>query len=318
MKLYIDDGSTNIKLAWNDNGQRRNLLSPNSFKAEWSAPFGQNRPSNYTLDGVHYSFDPISASTIRTTHTQYQYSDTNVIGIHHALLQTGLSPQPVNIEVTLPLSEYFDGNNQPNMDNINRKKRNVMRAVQLNGGDTFAIKSVRVMPESIPAGFERLSQMNEMQSLLIVDLGGTTLDIALVRGQMSGITKVYCDPFIGVSIMTDAISAVLAANNMRTSSLVANDIILHRNDDNWLRSRLQNTAHYMQVVGTLEEKEETLKQRVKNALSEFTDFTDVLIVGGGAEIVAPAVQEVCGGHAHVSKSEAPQFALVNGLYILGE
>ncbi|EFL0853466.1 plasmid segregation protein ParM domain-containing protein, partial [Escherichia coli] len=28
MKICIDDGSTNIKLAWTENGERRNAISP--------------------------------------------------------------------------------------------------------------------------------------------------------------------------------------------------------------------------------------------------------------------------------------------------
>ncbi|HBA7037517.1 TPA: hypothetical protein J1W41_005253, partial [Escherichia coli] len=51
MKICIDDGSTNIKLAWTENGERRNAISPNSFKSEWSAPFGGMQPANYMLDG---------------------------------------------------------------------------------------------------------------------------------------------------------------------------------------------------------------------------------------------------------------------------
>lgn len=54
MKICIDDGSTNIKLAWTENGERRNAISPNSFKSEWSAPFGGMQPANYMLDGVRY------------------------------------------------------------------------------------------------------------------------------------------------------------------------------------------------------------------------------------------------------------------------
>ncbi|HAO9765944.1 TPA: hypothetical protein IRP44_005121, partial [Escherichia coli O25b:H4-ST131] len=60
MKICIDDGSTNIKLAWTENGERRNAISPNSFKSEWSAPFGGTQPANYMLDGVRYGFDPVS------------------------------------------------------------------------------------------------------------------------------------------------------------------------------------------------------------------------------------------------------------------
>lgn len=46
MKICIDDGSTNIKLAWTENGERRNAISPNSFKSEWSAPFGGMQPAD--------------------------------------------------------------------------------------------------------------------------------------------------------------------------------------------------------------------------------------------------------------------------------
>lgn len=48
MKICIDDGSTNIKLAWTENGERRNAISPNSFKSEWSAPFGGTQPADRT------------------------------------------------------------------------------------------------------------------------------------------------------------------------------------------------------------------------------------------------------------------------------
>jgi hypothetical protein len=45
--------------------------------------------------------------------TRYQYSDVNVVAIHHALMQSGIEPQPVDIVVTLPLGEYLDENDQP-------------------------------------------------------------------------------------------------------------------------------------------------------------------------------------------------------------
>lgn len=130
MKICIDDGSTNTKLAWTENGERRNAISPNSFKSEWSAPFGGTQPANYMLDGVHYGFDPVSDRFVQTTDTQYQYSDVNVIAIHHALVKSGITPQEVDVVVTLPLSEYFDTNAQPDIANINRKKANDARMLQ--------------------------------------------------------------------------------------------------------------------------------------------------------------------------------------------
>ncbi|EGZ0218270.1 recombinase, partial [Escherichia coli] len=261
MKICIDDGSTNIKLAWTENGERRNAISPNSFKSEWSAPFGGTQPANYMLDGVRYGFDPVSDRFVQTTDTQYQYSDVNVIAIHHALVKSGITPQEVDVVVTLPLSEYFDTNAQPDIANINRKKANVMRPVEYQNGEAFTIRNVRVMPESIPAGFKALADMSPFESLLIVDLGGTTLDVAKVQGQLAGISQVFCDPHVGVSLMADAVLSVMATNGMRTSHHIANTIIEHRHDEAWLRQHIHNDAHYNSLMAVIREKEETLKQR---------------------------------------------------------
>ncbi|WP_337049249.1 plasmid segregation protein ParM [Serratia fonticola] len=318
MKIFIDDGSTAIKMAWQENGEQRTLYSPNSFKPEWSTPFGDKPPANYLLDGERYSFDPVSPDAIRTTHTRYQYSDVNVVAIHHALLQTGLLPQPVDVEVTLPLGEYLDEHNQPNHDNIQRKQRNIMRPVTLNSGETFTIRNVRVMPESIPAGFDIVKDLDELDSLLIVDLGGTTLDVAQVRGQFTGITKTFCDPGIGVSLMTEAVKSALAAANTRASSYFADDLILHRHDVPYLRTRVNDAAQFDQVLNALQEKEAMLSRRVQLAIERFSGYTHVAVVGGGANIIEAAVRKVTAvPNERFFESLAPQFELVNGLYQMG-
>ncbi|EOF9283177.1 plasmid segregation protein ParM domain-containing protein, partial [Klebsiella pneumoniae] len=69
MRIYVDDGSTNIKLAWKDeNGEVKTFISPNSFKPEWSLNlFGDGQSSNYVIEGEKFSFDPGSADAIVTT-----------------------------------------------------------------------------------------------------------------------------------------------------------------------------------------------------------------------------------------------------------
>ncbi|MBC3250958.1 plasmid segregation protein ParM [Serratia fonticola] len=318
MKIFIDDGSTAIKMAWQENGEQRTLRSPNSFKPEWSTPFGDQLPDNYLLDGERYSFDPVSPDAIRTTHTRYQYSDVNVIAIHHALLKTSLPPQPVDVEVTLPLGEYLDEHNQPNRDNIQRKQRNILRPVILNGGETFTIRNVRVMPESIPAGFDIVKDLDELDSLLIVDLGGTTLDVAQVRGKFTGITKTFCDPGIGVSLMTEAVKSALAAANTRASSYFADDLIQHRHDVPYLRTRVNDAGQFNQVLDALQEKEAMLCRRVQQAIERFSGYTHVMVIGGGAEIVGDAVQAATAmPTARFFRTTNPQFDLVNGLYQMG-
>ncbi len=151
--------------------QLNSTLARTASNASGQSLFGDKKVFNYTLNGEQYSFDPISPDAVVTTNIAWQYSDVNVVAVHHALLTSGLPVSEVDIVCTLPLTEYYDRNNQPNTENIERKKANFRKKITLNGGDTFTIKDVKVMPESIPAGYEVLQELDELDSLLIIDLG---------------------------------------------------------------------------------------------------------------------------------------------------
>ncbi|QBY46469.1 plasmid segregation protein ParM (plasmid) [Arsenophonus nasoniae] len=315
MLIFIDDGSTNIKLAWTQDGKKKTLISANSFKPEWSLGLGDVLPANYDIDGEKYSFDPLSVDAVNTTESRYQYSDINVIAIHHALLQTGLKPQQIDVVVTLPLSEYLDSNNQPNKDNIKKKKSNVKRKVSVQNGNTFIINKVSVLPESIPAGFDILSELDEEDSLLIVDLGGTTLDVSHVRGKMNGIIKMWCDSRIGVSIITEGLKEQLSLNaNTRVNSFQADHLIIHRNDEEYLRKRIPDINKLNSIINTLHEKEKILIKRVTSTLERFTGYTHVMCVGGGADIISTEVRNITNvPKDRFFKSDNPQFDLVLGM-----
>lgn len=318
MKIFMDDGSTNIKMKWEADGEIRQMISPNSFKQQWSVPFGAQPVFNYTMNGEQYSFDPVASDAVVTTNIAWQYSDVNVVAVHHALLQTGMEPCEVDIIVTLPLDEYYDRNNQPDTAAIRRKEQSLLRPVILNGGRTFTVRSVTVMPESIPAGFNVLKAMDPLESLLIVDLGGTTLDISQVTGRMSGITRIYGDSSVGVSLMTSAVRDALRMARTQGSSYLADDIIIHRSDDSYLAARINDTTRLPDVKSTLTESENRLTKRVLNAVSSFEGYTHVMVIGGGAEIVAGAVREHCGIRPErFFKTDSPQFDLVNGMFEIG-
>ncbi|MCP9269178.1 plasmid segregation protein ParM [Xenorhabdus sp. XENO-1] len=315
MRIFVDDGSTNIKLGWSDNGEIKTLISANSFIQEWSWNLGDSAPANYEIDGERFSYNPTSPDAVRTTETRYQYSDVNVIAIHHALLQSGIAPQPIDIVVTLPLVEYLDTDNQPNKVNIERKKQNVRRAVQVQGGESFTIRKVSVLPESVPAGFNILKDLDALDSLLIIDLGGTTLDISHVRSKMSGITKTWCDSKIGVSMITESVKNALDVNaSTRVSSLAADDLIINRRQVDYLTKRIPDAQHRAQVLSVMKEREKTLKHRVIDTVNRFSGYTHVMCVGGGADIVADAVQQATKVPVdRFYRSDDPQFDLVLGM-----
>jgi plasmid segregation protein ParM len=318
VKFFIYDGSTNIKLAWKEGEKIRTSLSPNSFKREWSVSFGEKATYNYSMNNEQYSFDPISPDAVITTNIAWQYSDVNVVGVHHALLMTGISPCEVDITVTLPLTEYYDHNNQPNTSNIERKRQSLLRPVNANHGEVFSVKSVAVRPESIPAGFEVLSKLDPLESLLIIDLGGTTLDISQVRGRMSGISRIYGDATIGVSLMTGAVADALRNAGTRGSSYLADDIIIHRTDTDYLQNRINDVSRISLVKDALNESCNRLIHRVISAVSSFEGFTHVMVIGGGAEIIADAVRMHCSVRPErFYKTESSQFDLVLGMLAIG-
>ncbi|QBY45994.1 plasmid segregation protein ParM (plasmid) [Arsenophonus nasoniae] len=318
MKIYIDDGSTNIKLTWSEEGIQKYFISPNSFKRDWSVSFGDSHSSNYTINGEMYSFDAISPIAVTTTNVGYQYSDVNVIAVHHALLQSKLSPQDVEIVVSLPIAEYFDTKNQPNSANIQRKKDNFKKSVEVKDGRTFNIKNVEVMPESIPAGFSIAKALDDLDSLLIVDLGGTTLDIAQVMGKMSGVSKIYGNSHLGVSMMTQSVKEALSLAKTNGSNYLADDIIINSHDMNYLKRRINDASQINQVLASLKESKHRLINRVLDAVNTFSGYTHVMVIGGGAEIIADAIKSHCVTREdRFFKSENPQFDLVNGMFSIG-
>ncbi|WP_441769736.1 plasmid segregation protein ParM [Klebsiella pneumoniae] len=311
MLVFIDDGSTNIKLQWQESdGTIKQHISPNSFKREWAVSFGDKKVFNYTLNGEQYSFDPISPDAVVTTNIAWQYSDVNVVAVHHALLTSGLPVSEVDIVCTLPLTEYYDRNNQPNTENIERKKANFRKKITLNGGDTFTIKDVKVMPESIPAGYEVLQELDELDSLLIIDLGGTTLDISQVMGKLSGISKIYGDSSLGVSLVTSAVKDALSLARTKGSSYLK--------DNNYLKQRINDENKISIVTEAMNEALRKLEQRVLNTLNEFSGYTHVMVIGGGAELICDAVKK----HTQIRderffKTNNSQYDLVNGMYLIG-
>ena len=207
MNVYCDDGSTTIKLAWNDNGKICKSLSQNSFRHGWKVDgLGIRQTFNYELDGKKYTYDEVSNQSILTTHIEYQYTDVNLLAVHHALLNSGLVPQPVSLTVTLPISEFYTKECQKNELNIQRKIENLMRPIRLNKGDVFTIEHVDVMPESLPAVFSRLvmDKVGQFEKSLVVDIGGTTLDVGVIVGQFDSVSAIHGNSGIGVSSVTKA------------------------------------------------------------------------------------------------------------------
>lgn len=320
MRIFIDDGSTAIKMQWQDeSGKVHQHISPNAFKREWSAPNGSTPVYNFTINGEDYSNDPSRHDVVVTTNVRYQYNDVNVVAIHQALLSSGIAPQEIDVTVSLPISEFFDSRNQPNTANIEKKRANVLKPLSVAGIEPFVIRSVEVMPESIPAGYSVLSELEPHESLLIVDLGGTTLDISQVRGKGQGISKIHGDSTIGVSIVTNAVKDALTVAKSPLSATEIDDLIKRRDDHKYLASRLTKPEELPRLVAALEDGQKRLINRVLEVLDGFGGYSHALVIGGGAELIGAAVKQYCDLPAdRFFKTKTSQYDLVAGMYQIGQ
>lgn len=317
MNVYCDDGSTTVKLAWFENKNLHKSLSSNSFRAGWKVEgMGVRQTFNYELEGKKYTYDEVSNQAILTTHIEYQYTDVNVLAVHQALLNSGLTPQAVSLTVTLPISEFYTKECQKNELNIQRKIDNLMRPVKLNKGETFTIEHVEVLPESLPAVFARLvkDKVGQYEKSLVIDLGGTTLDVGVIVGQFDSVSAIHGNSAIGVSMVTQATLTALRMASSDTSSMVADELIKQRKNPEFVRQVINDESKVALVLDTIESAIASLSERVVNDLADFRHVNRVYIIGGGAPLIYEAVQAAWHHLGQkVVMMDSPQTALVEAM-----
>lgn len=293
-KIFCDDGSTAVKLAWfDDSGERHTLVSHNSFKEGWNTSgFGSEKTFNYLVDGEKYAFDTHNPAAIITTNIEYQYEVENRLAVHHALLQTGLDPQEVELWVTLPVSEYFTVDMQEHKENINKKSDNLKKAITLNKGNVFTIKKIHVLPESLPAALSSLEADNvsDLETSLVVDLGGTTLDCGAISGRYKGVSKVSGEPGLGVTLVTTAAMNALKQSGNHTSYYIADQLVKNKDDIELFKTVVNDRSRIDTVKGVIEKSIGRLSERVIQHLQSYKGVNRIYLTGGGATLIYPAIK----------------------------
>ncbi|MFP2422673.1 plasmid segregation protein ParM domain-containing protein [Pseudescherichia vulneris] len=315
-KFAIDDGSTNVKISWIENGTLKTVVSPNSFRKDWksAALLRGQAVHNYTIGTTKYTYDATSDKALSTTHIDYQYDDLNLLAVHHALLQTGMTPCDVEVIVTLPITQFYKPDDcQRNEERIEAKRKNLMRDISLNKGELFRIVDVQVMPESLPAALSHLlnSNVNEFTKSLVIDCGGTTLDMGIVVGEFDDVSAIYGNNEIGVAMVTDATRKLLAAADSDSSYLVANELIKRRHDLDFVKSVINDESRIDEILEKIEIKIQELGDQVAYEAKKFAKNPNrVYLVGGGAHLIEGAIREVYATLGdRVVSIENPQSAL---------
>jgi len=327
LTISVDDGSTNAKVSWFDGQKIQTIINPNSFRKGWkSAALRTDKViSNYLIGETKYTYDMTSDKALETTHIDYQYSDLNLLSVHHALLKTGIKPQPVKIVATLPITAYYNADDcQKNEVNIERKKKNLMRPILLNKGELFKVVAVEVMPESVPAVLSTLveSNINEFSRTLVIDIGGTSVDSAVIVGKFDEISNIYGNNEIGVGLVTNTARLALANADSDASFLVANELIKNRHNIEFVKEVVNDLSQVNIVLKKIEDRINELGQTVAEEMKKFCKNPNrVYIVGGGAPLVYSAIKEAystLGDRVTILANAETALAKENMLYALSD
>lgn len=315
MNFFCDDGSTYVKLAWWEEDEICTLTTGNSFRDGWKTDlFGSDKVFNFLINGKKYTHDIASTASLETTHVNYQYSDANLLAVHCALLSSGVEPQPIDITVTLPVTEFFTEDAQPNLKNIERKKANLLRNIELNKGAVFSITSVTVMPESLPAVLPSLiaDDVSSLEKSLVVDLGGTTLDCGVIVGAFESVSTIKGFSEIGTSKVTQAVLHGLAEASTACSYYTADQIVRNAHDEDFLKKLINDVSHVPTIQQLIRTESRHLAGSVGNVIENFNGIHRIYLTGGGAELIYEDIKNTF-SQQKVKKIANAQLALVTAM-----
>src|SRR5690554_5083400 len=146
-----------------------------------------------------------------------------------------------------------------------------MRQISLNKGELFQIVDVEVMPEGLPAALSHLlgSNCNEFTKSLVIDCGGTTLDMGVIVGEFDEVSAIYGNKEIGVSMVTDTARKLLAEADSDSSYLLANELIKRRDDMDFVRSVVNDESRIPEILEKIDTRIRELGEHVAYEAKKF-------------------------------------------------
>ncbi|MCZ9212447.1 plasmid segregation protein ParM [Escherichia albertii] len=196
------------------------------------------------------------------------------------------------------------------------ERKSYLRERSLFASSPFTIKSVEVMPESVPAVFTRLvaDNVGQYEKSLVIDLGGTTLDVGVIVGQFEDVSAVHGNPDIGVSMVTKATLTALKMASSDTSPMIADELIKNRKNLDFVGQVVNEVSKLNLVLDTIDTAINKLGELVVDDLLQYRNVNRVYIVGSGAALIADAVRKAWNhlGEKVVLMDE-PQTALVQAI-----
>ncbi len=310
LSLSIGNKTNRISFASRAMSGVSNKISLNGFQ---SSTFSYN-----TSDGP-YSLGDIETSE-DTAYDEYPYSAQNRVIVAHALRLAGLGHQHnMGIVSGLPLKRFFL-RGRPNVDLIVKKKANLtsLDVVGFDGYKPPKIVKHDVMAEAISAWVNYVIQRNEKGKLFvdkqrvskrtaIIDIGGRTLDIAVVKDWELDSSRSTTDEIGMINIIESMRERLFDFfNGVEPTDYQVEQSVNTGAVTAWGKPQDVKTIQAEVVSGVVNSLRSTIKGRLKTA----QDIDTVFFVGGTSEFLAPHLKNWFRNQEAV---ENPSFANADGM-----
>lgn len=292
---------------------------------------GNQHGSAYETEGQQFTVATGQAllRTIDTRMVNYPVSDLNRTLVNHALSEVGLGGQSLYLVTGLPVDQYYK-DSKPNVELIESKMQSLAKPVaRIGAGNPMAnIVRQKVVSEAIAAFYDALinhdgtqnasiQQIISRRPVAVVDMGGKTLDIAVVIENVGGVYGHRSGTEnIGVLNLITKVGA-----RLKSQFNLSNDP-----PAKYVEEALR-TKQY-EFFGQSHDVSQIIEQAVQEYVGEVTNFfvakvgdgSDlgaVIFVGGGTALIRSALGDAAFSSIFQGKclvADDPEFANARGMW----
>lgn len=330
--VAVDAGSGNVALTFERDGQMVTQVTPALVRQGNQQTIASETTSSWVTDDRNYAVVKQGTDLVDTCDPDYQISAAHRVLVIDALARAGLTNCDVVLAETLPVNQFYADKGVIDHDRIEAKVKSLLTPVR-NYNESVAaprIVHVEVFPEAIPAVVSAQADdpsLAEAQSLLVVDLGRFTCDLAVVDSELQVVSRRTTEN--GVHVMINRVHELLqdfeATSNNRIDaknlSIESIDPIIRQG---FIGSRLEAARHKRidvthiinQAAGELSE---IIRSDIRKLHRNVRDIDAILLVGGGANYIAGKLHglddHTAEWHDVVITPDYPEMSIVRGVYM---
>lgn len=319
LRVAVDDGYAQVKLYGEaPDGSIRQAKIPTIIRparAGTVVDFGGEAVGLYrTSEGESF----VCSDQLRGEETRFpdfHLSQMNRVIVRHALISAGYGDTGIELFTSLPVDEYFNGG-QVNRERLDAKSKNIRGDVESvpAGRPQPAIHDVKVGCQAIAAYFDLIldddgrEASERHDAVAVVDIGGSTTDVAVVLGGSQIDNSVSGTVRLGVlDLQRDLATRLVSRFNFEPTSL---DAVLRTRS---IKAWGDKVDVGEQIDAAVAEISSQLSREITRRIGTAGQLDKVLFVGGGGNLFTGLVKHWKNGVL----APDPEFANARGLLKYG-